>query len=67
MPAMTDSKTNKMSREEVLTAVSESRPEEDYVWDGEDEEDRPATTEELRAGVETNRRHHDRPGGPGPK
>ena len=34
---MSGSKTNTMSREEILTAVRKAHPEEDYVWDGDDE------------------------------
>jgi hypothetical protein len=49
---MPGSKTNAMSRKEVLEAVRSLPPAQDFVWNGEDEDDRPATGEELRAGVE---------------
>lgn len=52
---MSGSKTNTMSREELLSAVRRIRPEQDYVWDGRDEDERPATEDELRAGVEAYR------------
>jgi uncharacterized protein (DUF4415 family) len=48
---MSGSKTNAMSRNEVLAAVRAIPPEKDFVWDGVDEDDRPATEEELRAGI----------------
>ena len=34
-----------------------------YVWDGEDEDDRPLTGEEMQAGIETYRRQRGRPTG----
>jgi uncharacterized protein (DUF4415 family) len=40
-----------MNRNEVLAAVRAVPPERDFVWDGVDEGDRPATDEELRAGL----------------
>jgi uncharacterized protein (DUF4415 family) len=40
-----------MNRNEVLAAVRAVPPERDFVWDGVDEDDRPATDEELRAGL----------------
>ena len=47
--------TNDMTREEVRAAVRAIPPEQDYVWDGKDEDERPATDEELRAGLEAAR------------
>jgi len=47
---MTDSKTNAMSRKEVLAAVRSLPPSQDFVWDGVDEDDRPAMEEALRTG-----------------
>lgn len=48
---MAGSKTNAMSLTEVLAAVRAIPKEDCYVWDGVDEDDRPATEEELRAGI----------------
>ena len=48
---MPGSKTNAMNRKQVLAAVRALPPGQDYVWDGVDEDDRPATDEELRAGL----------------
>lgn len=42
---------NRMTREEVMAAVRTIPPENDYVWDGIDEDDRPLTEEELGAGI----------------
>ncbi len=48
---MPGSKTNAMNRKQVLAAVRAIPPGQDYVWDGVDEDDRPATAEELQAGL----------------
>jgi uncharacterized protein (DUF4415 family) len=48
---MAGSKTNAMSLTEVLAAVRAIPPENNFVWDGIDEDDRPATEDELRAGI----------------
>ncbi|MFT3816462.1 MAG: BrnA antitoxin family protein [Rubrivivax sp.] len=36
-----------------------------YQWDGKDEDDRPATAEELAAGLEAARKKRGRPAGSG--
>ncbi len=41
------SKTNTMTCNEVLEAVLAINPEMDYVWNGNDEDDRPLTVDEL--------------------
>ena len=64
---MTGSKTNAMSRKAVLAAVRAIPPEKFFVWDGVDEDDRPATAEELQAGLEAARRKRGRPAGSGTK
>ena len=64
---MAGSKTNSMPREEVLAAVRAVPPGQDFVWDGKDEDDRPATDEELQAGIEAYRRKRGRPVGSGTK
>ena len=46
---MSGSKTNVMAREEVLKAVRAVPSGQDFVWDGVDEDDLPATEEELSA------------------
>ena len=49
MIIMTGSKTNTMTKNEVLAAIRAIPPEKNYVWDGIDEDDRPATMQELNA------------------
>ena len=53
----------KMTRKEVLDAIKLPPPGGDYVWDGVDEDDRPATDDELQAGVEAMRKARGRPPG----
>ncbi|HEY5581346.1 MAG TPA: hypothetical protein VIK56_09310 [Rhodoferax sp.] len=48
---MSGSETKAMTRNEVLAAVRALPPSKDFVWNGVDEEDRPATVEELQASV----------------
>ena len=60
---MLGSKTNTMSRKEVLTAVQAIPEEQDFVWDGIDEDDRPATEDELRAGIKMAQAQRGRPAG----
>jgi len=40
-----------MTRNEVLEAIRAIKPEMDYVWDGNDEDDRPLTEDELNRGI----------------
>ena len=53
---MPSSKTNAMNRKEVLPAVRGMPPSKDFVWDGADEAERPASRQELQAGVNAYRR-----------
>jgi len=48
---MSGSKTNVMNRNAVREAVRKLPPEEDFVWDGRDEDERPASEDELKAAV----------------
>ncbi len=64
---MPGSKTNTMSRKEVLAAMRAIPPEKDFVWDGKDEDDRPATAEELDAAMALYRAKRGRPAGSGTK
>ena len=63
----TGSKTNSMTRKQVLDAVRKAPRQDDFVWDGTDEDDRPANEEELRAGLDALRRKRGRPAGSGNK
>ena len=56
-------KTNAMSREATLAAVRATPPSQDFIWDGMDVDDRPASAEELQAGVAAYRKKRGRPAG----
>ena len=69
---MTGLKTTSMTSTELREAsvmgkskTQKTRPQAatPYVWDGEDEDDRPLTREEMQAGIETYRRQRGRPTG----
>lgn len=64
---MRGSKTNAMSRKEVLAALRVIPLEKNFAWDGKDEDDRPASEEELHAGVDAYRKQRGRPMGSGSK
>ncbi len=53
---MPGSKTNVMNRSQVLAAVRAVPTSTDYVWDGVNEDDHPATANELQAGVDAHRK-----------
>ena len=57
---------NAMSRKDVITALKAKEREAPYVWDGQDEVERPATPEELAHGLEQARKR-GRPAGSGVK
>lgn len=48
---MTGSKTNVMKINEVMAAVRVITPASDFVWNGINEDDRPASDEELIKGL----------------
>lgn len=56
-----------MTPEEVMQAVRELPASADPGWDGQDEDDRPATAEELQAALAAARRRRGRPAGSGTK
>lgn len=65
---MTGSNTTpKMTEADVLKAGKRVDRKADYVWDGESEEDRPATEREAIGAVSANRRKRGRPAGSGAK
>ena len=45
------SKTNGMSREEILRALKTQKPSDFYVWDGKSEDDKPLTPKEMADGL----------------
>ena len=53
-------KMNVMSRKEILAVVRDTLPSQDFVWNGADPDERPATAQELRAGVESYRKKRGR-------
>jgi uncharacterized protein (DUF4415 family) len=60
---MPGSKTNVMNRNEVLAAIQAIPHSQDYIWDGIDEDDRPATAHELRVGIQLANAQRGRPSG----
>ena len=69
---MTGLKTTSMTlaelREASVTGKSKTQKNRvqnatTYVWDGEDEDDRPLTREEMQVGIEAYRRQRGRPTG----
>lgn len=60
---MTGSKTNAMKRDSVLAAVRAVPASKDYVWDGQDEDDKPASAEALNRALEGQVRKRGRPTG----
>ena len=64
---MSGSKTNSMTLDEVRAAVRAIPSSQHFVWDGKDEDDRPAIAEEMQAGIEVARKGRGRPAGSGTK
>ncbi len=64
---MTGSAKKMTEREAILEAMKTPPVGGYFVWDGVDEDDRPATPEELQAGLEAARRKRGRPAGSGTK
>ena len=64
---MSGLKTNAMNRKAVLDALRKTAQEKDYVRDGRDEDERPASQEEMQSGLEVARRRRGRPAGSGLK
>lgn len=58
----------KMTERETILEAMKTPPLGGYfVWDGKNEDDRPATEEELRVGIEAFRKSRGRPVGSGTK
>ena len=64
---MPGSKTNELSRAQVLAAVRALPQDSGYVWDGVNEDDRPLTGQELQAGLAAALKKRGRPAGSGSK
>jgi len=65
--SVTLEKLSASERQAILEAMKSPPPAGYFVWDGKDEDARPATLEELQAGVEAARRGRGRPAGSGTK
>jgi uncharacterized protein (DUF4415 family) len=57
------SKTRPLTRKAILGVMKMPPPGGYFVWDGKDEDDRPATSEEMKAGIAEYRRKRGRPSG----
>ena len=64
---MSGSAKKKTEREAILAAMKTPPKAGYFVWDGVDEDDRPATPEEMQAGIEAARKKRGRPAGSGNK
>jgi uncharacterized protein (DUF4415 family) len=64
---MPGSKTNELSRAQVLAAVRALPQGNGYVWDGVDEDDRPLSGDEAQAGLVAALKKRGRPAGSGSK
>ena len=64
---MSGSATKRTEREAILAAMKTPPKGGYFVWDGVDEDDRPATPEEMHAGIEAARKKRGRPAGSGNK
>jgi uncharacterized protein (DUF4415 family) len=53
--------TTPMTIEQIRQAIRAIPPEQDFVWDGIDEDDRPATHEEMQAGIAADLKRRGRP------
>jgi len=64
---MPGSKTNELTRAQVLAAVRAVPKGTAFVWDGVDEDERPPSAEELQAGFVAAVNKRGRPAGSGTK
>ena len=53
--------TNEMTRAEVLAAVRAIPAQQNFVWNNIDEDDRPATVEEMRVAIAADQKRRGRP------
>jgi uncharacterized protein (DUF4415 family) len=54
-----------MTLKQVRAAVAALPPSQDFVWDGDNEDERPATAEELQTAIASANRKRGRPVGSG--
>lgn len=55
--------TNDMTRAEVLAAVRAIPAQQSFIWDGINEDERPASAEEMRAAIDADQKRRGRPSG----
>lgn len=60
---MSGSAVNNMTREQVAAAVRAIPKDKFFVWDGINEDERPLTDAEMKAGIEEDKRRRGRPAG----
>ena len=53
--------TNDMTRAEVLAAVRTIPAQQNFIWDGINEDERPASAEEMRAAIDADQKRRGRP------
>ena len=64
---MSGSKASLVNPKQLIAAVSSPSSGPDYVWDGRDDSDRPASPAELRSALAASARKRGRPAGSGTK
>ena len=64
---MRGSKTPLIKPKRLAAALRELPPQPDYVWDGQDDDDRPATPDELESALAASANKRGRPAGSGTK
>ncbi|WP_083953418.1 BrnA antitoxin family protein [Thauera butanivorans] len=64
---MTGSAKKTTEREAILKAMETPPPGGYFEWDGKDEDERPATAQEMQAGIQAERKARGRPAGSGTK
>ena len=53
--------TNEISRAGVLAALRAIPAQQDFIWDGTNEDERPASVEEMRAAIAADQKRQSRP------
>ena len=64
---MTGSKTRPIERRAALVALKNQSSTPDYLWDGESEDDKPLTAEEMTQGMDLAKKRRGRPFSDEPK
>ena len=64
---MSGSKTNSMTHKQILKAMQTAPSDGYFVWDGQDDDERPASAEEMKSAIDAQRKKRGRPFGSGKK